>query len=244
MKKILLLIICCWSLIQAQTINIGTGASMNIGAGADICAGGAGNITGTLSGSGTQCSGALPVELISFNANCVASGIKLVWWTATEYNCSSYNIQRKALNGSWEIISEIKSTGNSNSPKQYTFTDQNVNAGKQLYRLKMIDNDGSFEYSSEAEAEISAPAEFSLEQNYPNPFNPSTTINFAVAKAGHVKLSVYNSIGSEAAILVDEYKTEGIYKVQFNGSNLASGIYLYRLEADNYSAVKKFIFMK
>jgi hypothetical protein len=85
---------------------------------------------------------------------------------------------------------------------------------------------------------------FSLDQNYPNPFNPSTTINYSVAKEGNVKLTVYNVIGSKIATIVNEYKPGGSYSVQFNGSNLASGIYLYRLESGNYSAAKKFILMK
>jgi Secretion system C-terminal sorting domain len=85
---------------------------------------------------------------------------------------------------------------------------------------------------------------YNLQQNYPNPFNPNTTINFSLAKEGHVKLTVYNSIGSKVATIVDEYKPAGNYSIQFNGSRLASGIYVYRLETDNYSAAKKFILMK
>jgi hypothetical protein len=87
-------------------------------------------------------------------------------------------------------------------------------------------------------------ASFNLRQNYPNPFNPSTTINYSLAKPGNVKLTVYNSIGSKVATIVNEYKPAGNYSVQFNGSNLASGIYLYRLESGNYSTAKKFILMK
>ena len=86
--------------------------------------------------------------------------------------------------------------------------------------------------------------EYSLYQNYPNPFNPSTTIKYSIPKAGNVKLTVYNSIGSKVATVVNEYKSAGHYSVQFNGSNLASGIYLYRMEAGNYSEARKFILMK
>jgi hypothetical protein len=85
---------------------------------------------------------------------------------------------------------------------------------------------------------------FTLSQNYPNPFNPSTTINYSLPKAGNVKLTIYNVIGSRVSTIVDEYKPAGNYSVQFNGSNLASGIYLYRLEAGNYSEAKKLILMK
>jgi photosystem II stability/assembly factor-like uncharacterized protein len=88
------------------------------------------------------------------------------------------------------------------------------------------------------------PQDFSLSQNFPNPFNPSTTINYSIPKAASVKLTVYNSIGSNVATLVNEYKPAGNYSVQFNRSNLTSGIYLYRLESGNYNAAKKFILMK
>lgn len=88
------------------------------------------------------------------------------------------------------------------------------------------------------------PREFTLSQNYPNPFNPVTAINYSIAKEGNVKLTIYNSIGSKVATIVNDYKPAGNYSVQFNGSNLASGIYLYRLESGGYTAVKKFILMK
>jgi hypothetical protein len=88
------------------------------------------------------------------------------------------------------------------------------------------------------------PANFSLSQNYPNPFNPSTTINYSLEKEGNVKLSVYNAIGSKVATIVNENKPSGNYSVQFNGSNLSSGIYFYKLESGFNTAVKKFILMK
>jgi len=90
----------------------------------------------------------------------------------------------------------------------------------------------------------SIPLTFSLSQNYPNPFNPSTTINYSLAKAGNVKLTVYNSIGSKVADIVNEYKPAGIYSVHFNGSHLATGIYLYRMESGNFTASRKFILIK
>jgi hypothetical protein len=88
------------------------------------------------------------------------------------------------------------------------------------------------------------PLQFNLFQNYPNPFNPSTIINYSLPKEGNVRLIVYNAIGSKVITVVDEYKTAGNYSVQFNGSNLASGIYLYRLEAGTFSDTKKFILLK
>ena len=88
------------------------------------------------------------------------------------------------------------------------------------------------------------PSEFNLSQNYPNPFNPSTTINYSIAKEGHVKLTIYNMLGGKVATLVNENKTVGSYSIQFNASKLASGIYLYKLESGNFTAEKKLILMK
>jgi hypothetical protein len=98
--------------------------------------------------------------------------------------------------------------------------------------------------SSVSQSASNIPAMFSLGQNYPNPFNPSTKINYSLPKAGNVKLTVYNAVGSKVTTIVDENKPAGSYSVQFNGNNLPSGIYFYRLESDNYTAAKKFILLK
>ena len=88
------------------------------------------------------------------------------------------------------------------------------------------------------------PGAFVLFQNYPNPFNPSTTISYSIAKAGEVKLNVYDIIGNKVASVVDENKPAGSYTVQFNAVALPSGIYFYRLESQGYSDTKKFILLK
>lgn len=83
-----------------------------------------------------------------------------------------------------------------------------------------------------------------LEQNYPNPFNPTTSINYSIAKEGHVKLAVYDIAGREVYMLVDEVKAAGNYTIEFNGSSLASGIYLYTLRSADYSSTKKLLLLK
>jgi hypothetical protein len=88
------------------------------------------------------------------------------------------------------------------------------------------------------------PQQFQLQQNYPNPFNPTTVINFTVPKAGYVSLKVYNSLGQEVATLVDGYKAAQTYNVNFNASNLSSGVYLYSVKFDNQTLTKKMILMK
>ncbi len=85
---------------------------------------------------------------------------------------------------------------------------------------------------------------FSLYQNYPNPFNPSTKIKFVIPKSSFVSLKVYDILGREVATLLNEEKHPGSYEVEFDGSNLSSGIYFYRLQARDFSDTKKFILLK
>ena len=80
--------------------------------------------------------------------------------------------------------------------------------------------------------------------NYPNPFNPSTIIRYQIVKAGQVTLKVYDTLGREVANLVDKEQPSGKYSVNFNASNLSSGIYLYRITANGFTAVKKMILTK
>jgi hypothetical protein len=85
---------------------------------------------------------------------------------------------------------------------------------------------------------------FHLSQNYPNPFNPTTVISWQLAVSSPVKLSVYNVTGQRIAFLVDENQAAGSHSIHWNASNLASGVYLYRLQAGNYIETKKMILMK
>jgi hypothetical protein len=88
------------------------------------------------------------------------------------------------------------------------------------------------------------PMQYSLSQNYPNPFNPYTQIDFSIQRAGKVKLVVYDMLGREVAILVNEDMAAGSYKARFDGAELASGIYMYRLTSDNFTSIKKMVLLK
>ena len=88
------------------------------------------------------------------------------------------------------------------------------------------------------------PQKYSLYQSYPNPFNPSTTIKYSVPKQSDVTIKVYDVMGSEVATLVNEEKEIGVYKINFNGSNLANGIYFYQIQAGEYIQAKKMILLK
>jgi len=88
------------------------------------------------------------------------------------------------------------------------------------------------------------PEHFALDQNYPNPFNPSTTIRYELPHASRVSLKIYNTLGQEVATLVNETKAAGVYTVQFDAGNLASGVYFYRLQARNFVETKKLVVLR
>jgi hypothetical protein len=85
---------------------------------------------------------------------------------------------------------------------------------------------------------------YELYQNYPNPFNPVTTIKYQIPKSGIVSLKVYNILGKEIKTLVNDEKTKGRYEIRFDASNLASGVYIYRIQVNDYVSVKKMILVK
>ena len=86
--------------------------------------------------------------------------------------------------------------------------------------------------------------EFNLHQNYPNPFNPSTKIKYSIINKAMVIIKVYDILGNEIKTLVNEEKTIGNYEIEFDGRNLSSGIYLYRMQAGNFSDTKKLILIR
>ena len=92
--------------------------------------------------------------------------------------------------------------------------------------------------------DIDSPREFSLEQNYPNPFNPSTEISYLLSESGWIYLSIYDAIGREVAVLVNEVKSAGHYKVSFEASTLSSGLYIYRLQSQQGVITKKMLLVK
>lgn len=94
------------------------------------------------------------------------------------------------------------------------------------------------------EQEETLPAEFVLEQNYPNPFNPVTNISFSIPEAGFTSIKIYNLLGQEVAVLIDEFLNPGTYSFNFDASSLSSGVYLYRLKVNDFSSSKKMSLIK
>jgi hypothetical protein len=197
---------------------------------------------------------ALPVELTTFTASSVKSGIELKWSTATEVNNYGFEIERAPSStthsqDTWIKIGFVNGSGNSNSPKEYTYFDNNLTGGTKFqYRLKQIDNNGNFEYSNTIEVST-LPAKFELSQNYPNPFNPSTSIKYYIPKNSYVTLVVYDMLGREVISLVNEQESPGYHEVSWNGldnkgESVSSGIYVYKLTAGSFTQTKKMNLLK
>jgi hypothetical protein len=186
----------------------------------------------------------LPVELSSFTAQTLGVSIYLTWRTETEVNNYGFEIERKTSDIVWDKIGFVAGNGNSNSPKEYSYTDKSLVGGSMFhYRLKQIDNNGQFEYSDIVEVGI-VPNKYELFQNSPNPFNPETKIRYQLPTASKVVIKIYNILGSEVMELVNEQKEAGIYEAEFNASNLSSGTYIYKISADNFVQTKKMILLK
>ncbi len=190
----------------------------------------------------------IPVELISFTCEVEKEIVTLFWQTATETNNSGFEIERSQNSNvknqtEWKSIGFVEGKGTTTENQNYFFTHK-PETGKYKYRLKQIDFDGSFEYSPEIEAEILPPLIFSLEQNFPNPFNPITAISWESPSGSWQTLKIYDLLGNEVAILVDEYRPAGKYEIELDATSLPSGIYFYKLQAGNYVETKKMVLLK
>ncbi len=187
----------------------------------------------------------VPVELTSFTATANGKEVTLNWSTATELNNQGFEVQRKFGSNDFVTIGSVKGHGTTTSPNNYTYVDKLTDAGKYFYRLKQIDYDGKYEYSQIVEVNWSPFITYKLEQNYPNPFNPTTTIGFGIPEKGSVRLSVLNILGEEIKVLLNEEKEAGYHSIDFNGSDLPSGVYFYRiLAAKDFVSTKKMILLK
>jgi hypothetical protein len=190
----------------------------------------------------------LPVELASFTSAVNKNNVMLNWSTVNELNNDKFIIERKN-NSVWISVGEVAGSGTTNESKNYSFADRNLPSGFYSYRLKQMDYNGNFEYHNlRGEVVIGVPGTFEMSQNYPNPFNPSTKINFALPFDSKVSLKIYDMLGREAAVIINnETRTAGYHTVQFNGSALSSGIYFYAIRTEgqqNFSLTRKMVLVK
>lgn len=189
----------------------------------------------------------LPIELTSVTSALLGINSAIIKWsTASEVRNSGFEVERRAEGTTvWQKVGFVAGAGTSNSPKEYSYTDVNITPGLYVYRLKQIDNDGGFTYSSIVEINVGVSGKVLELTNYPNPFNSTTQILFSVPEDGYALLKVYTMVGQEVTTLFSGMTKAGHYiPATFNASRLASGIYLSRLEYNGKSIVQRMLLAK
>ncbi len=141
------------------------------------------------------------------------------------------------------VVALVAGLGNSNLDS-ITRLKENTMSADSAYLALVAEQTGNITGISSNSAENALPVKYSLSQNYPNPFNPSTMISYALPKSARVKIEVFNMLGEKVTTLVNGYEQAGIYKVQWDAGNLASGIYLYRFMTDKITITRKMILLK
>jgi hypothetical protein len=200
---------------------------------------------------GSTTNSPLPVELGTFTGSAHGRSVELLWNTATEINNSGFEVQRAMHSGlsglmDWQKIGFVDGAGTSNVAHSYSYADVNSAAATYSYRLKQIDHEGKFTYSSAIEVTTTLTADdFKLSQNYPNPFNPSTKFSFAAKNAERTTVKIFNVVGQEVATLFNEVaQPNQIYTLTFDARNLSSGTYFYVLHSASRNEVRKMMLLK
>jgi len=191
----------------------------------------------------------IPVELTAFFALNVEGGVMLKWTTATENNNSGFVIERSSNKTDFNEIAFVDGQGTTTNVTDYEYTDAISKPGTYQYRLKQIDFDGTFNYSSVVEGEVEGPSVFVLSQNYPNPFNPSTMIKFSLPVDSHVSIELFNTLGEKVDELTNRDYSIGSHEINFDAAKLSNGVYYYSLKANGFDgssfvATKKMVLMK
>ena len=209
--------------------------------------------------------GAVPTVTMQFFRASEFKGsrrVDVTWGTLSEHNNAGFAVQRRdPLSREFADLTHalIPGGGTTILPRTYAWTDRSAPHGTCYYRLRYVDMNG-IEHFTDSVAVTIGPARIErtnlstavLAQNYPNPFNPTTVVSYQLPDAGTVRLVVYDMLGREVAVLVNGRMNEGTHEVTFDGSGLASGIYVYRLDVQtanggpegNYTATRRFMLLK
>lgn len=187
----------------------------------------------------------LPVELAGFTSIVNANDVELNWSTSSETNNSGFYIERKDKDNEWANLGFVNGGGTTNERMNYKYRDNDLLTGEYDYRLKQVDYNGNIQYHGlENKVIIGVPSTYKLSQNYPNPFNPTTKISFDIANSGNVSLKLFDLSGKEVATILNDHKDAGYYTIDFNGSNLSSGVYFYSLKVNGFFSTRKMTLIK
>jgi hypothetical protein len=164
--------------------------------------------------------------------------------TAGATRVDSVFIDQNAGSGAWVTLMSRPLPADTEVVVTLTDAMNPVVAGKVLRADALRFQWLRFSSTSAGESGGPVPSATALMQNYPNPFNPSSDIRYQISAYGHVRISVFDLLGREVALLVDEQKPPGTYSVRFTASGLSSGVYFYRMQAGNFAEVKRLMFLR
>ncbi len=199
---------------------------------------------------------ALPVNIAGLSAGLADNNYVVIKWTTkSEIRNLGYNVFRSTTqNGPWyKLNSElIKGAGTTVDENRYEYIDKEPREnGIYFYKIEQIDTDGKI--SSFGPVQLDAgpaiPQSFSLQQNYPNPFNPVTNIIYALPEESQVRISIFNMRGELVNVLINQKQNAGTYKITWDGTSkngqvMSSGLYFIKIDAGQFSDIKKMIFAK
>lgn len=182
----------------------------------------------------------MPVNICSFTNNVSGRDINLVWTTCQEVNNRGFYVERRTLVdekagrfSDWISLGFVQGHGTSNEQHLYSYSDKKLLTGKFEYRLKQIDYNSNSEYFALNKlVEIGKPNNAEISQNYPNPSNPKSKIDFQIPFDSKITIKVYDEVGKEVTTIINESRVAGFYTTEFDGTNLASGVYFYRIFAE------------
>ncbi|MBN1542536.1 T9SS type A sorting domain-containing protein [candidate division KSB1 bacterium] len=185
------------------------------------------------------------VELSSFSADVEPyQGVRINWTTRSETQTAGFQVLRSLTpSGGFEPLSRDLLTPRAD--RTYHCIDTTTVAGRTYYYLLQdINMSGARSSHGPIAVELLLPQEFQVLQNYPNPFNPETQIRFQLPKAAKTRITVYNINGQTVRTLIDDHLEPGYHEISWNGTNdqgkwVGSGLYYYRIDAGNYSGIKK-----
>ena len=207
-----------------------------------------GNILHTTNGGNLQL---IDLLLPNGGENIMGNSEYEIRWTSQDID--SVNIYLSLDNGTnWKEI-ELQYPSYNTTNNGYLWKVPDTTSNLCLIKIENFLNDSIFDISDHSFSIIDSVTSvylnynqfnFFLTQNYPNPFNPTTKIKYQIPKKGFISLKVFDLLGREAATLVNAEKPAGSYEVEFDGSNLSSGIYFYKLQAGDYNEIKKMILLK
>ncbi len=182
---------------------------------------------------------ALPVEITSISANVTQKGTTLNWVMASESNNAGWDVEEQftteSVEKKWRKVGFVEGAGTSTLSQKYTFDLGKLLAGNHTFRLKQYDLDGSVTFSDPLHIFVEFDKPFSLISAYPNPFNPSTQFEVSVPQAQNVLISVYNILGQKVLdVHRGQMSANTPYRFTFDGSGMASGLYVVQIVGNNF----------